>query len=145
VFNSRYQVLAKLKFGTASTTWLCRDLGGNRLLALKVGISGKHSEPGNESAVSDCLKSTDTAGHPGKNVLRLVLDHFQLAGPHGTHHFLLFEPLGISLTEYRNRFPRNPLPENLLQHLLRLVLVGLDFLHQAGVVHTGELTSKSPS
>jgi hypothetical protein len=26
VFNSRYQVLAKLGFGTASTVWLCRDL-----------------------------------------------------------------------------------------------------------------------
>jgi hypothetical protein len=26
VFNSRYQVVAKLGFGTASTIWLCRDL-----------------------------------------------------------------------------------------------------------------------
>lgn len=26
VFKSRYQVVAKLGFGTASTVWLCRDL-----------------------------------------------------------------------------------------------------------------------
>lgn len=26
VFKSRYQALAKLGFGTASTAWLCRDL-----------------------------------------------------------------------------------------------------------------------
>jgi hypothetical protein len=26
VFKSRYQVVAKLRFGTASTVWLCRDL-----------------------------------------------------------------------------------------------------------------------
>lgn len=26
VFKSRYQVVAKLGFGTASTIWLCRDL-----------------------------------------------------------------------------------------------------------------------
>jgi hypothetical protein len=26
VFNSQYQVVAKLGFGTASTIWLCRDL-----------------------------------------------------------------------------------------------------------------------
>lgn len=26
VFNSKYQVVAKLGFGTASTVWLCRDL-----------------------------------------------------------------------------------------------------------------------
>lgn len=36
VFNSRYQVVAKLGFGTASTIWLCRDLEENRLLTLKV-------------------------------------------------------------------------------------------------------------
>lgn len=141
VLNSRYQVVAKLGFGTASTIWLCRDLDENRLLTLKVCIVEKHSEPDNESAISDYLKSIDAAGHPGRDLLRLVLDQFQVAGPRGTHHCLLFDPLGISLTEYRNRFPRKRLPENLLQHILRLVLVGLDFLHQAGVVHTGESTS----
>ena len=26
VYNDRYQVLAKLGFGTSSTVWLCRDL-----------------------------------------------------------------------------------------------------------------------
>lgn len=26
IFESRYQVVAKLGFGTASTVWLCRDL-----------------------------------------------------------------------------------------------------------------------
>lgn len=26
VFNSRYQTLAKLGFGTSSTVWLCRDI-----------------------------------------------------------------------------------------------------------------------
>ncbi|KAL5114743.1 hypothetical protein ACEQ8H_007360 [Pleosporales sp. CAS-2024a] len=26
VFKSRYQIVAKLGFGTASTIWLCRDL-----------------------------------------------------------------------------------------------------------------------
>ena len=26
IFNERYQVLAKLGFGTTSTVWLCRDL-----------------------------------------------------------------------------------------------------------------------
>ena len=142
VFNSRYQVVAKLGFGTSSTIWLCRDLEKSRLLTLKVCIVGKHSGPDNEAAISDYLTPIDAAGHPGKDLLRLVLDHFQVAGPGGTHHCLLFEPLGISLTEYRNRFPRKRLPENLLQHVLRLILVGLDFLHQAGVVHTGESTSR---
>ncbi|EXJ86262.1 hypothetical protein A1O1_06632 [Capronia coronata CBS 617.96] len=36
VFQSGYQVVAKLGFGTASTVWLCRDLRENALLTLKV-------------------------------------------------------------------------------------------------------------
>ena len=31
VFNLKYQVVAKLGFGTASTVWLCRDLQLSKL------------------------------------------------------------------------------------------------------------------
>ena len=57
VFNDRYQALAKLGFGTASTIWLCRDLEENRLLTLKVCIMAKHSELDRESIVSEYLKA----------------------------------------------------------------------------------------
>ena len=138
VFESRYQVVAKLGFGTASTIWLCRDLDEDRLLTLKVCIATQDSaKVDNEVAVSNHLRSIDAAGHPGKQLLRLALDCFQITGPHGTHQCLLFSPLGISFTKFRNLLPENGLNEVLLQQTLQLVLLGLDFLHQAGVVHTG--------
>jgi hypothetical protein len=86
--------------------------------------------------VSRHLKSID-AEHPGKDLLRLVLDDFQITGPHRVHQCLLFAPLGLSYTDFRNLFPEKGLNKELLQQTLQLVLLGLDFLHQAGVVHTG--------
>ncbi|OTA35273.1 hypothetical protein BTJ68_04312 [Hortaea werneckii EXF-2000] len=40
VFKSRYQVLAKLGYGTASTVWLCRDLQ----LSTSTVLAGLHSD-----------------------------------------------------------------------------------------------------
>ncbi|AEO69494.1 uncharacterized protein THITE_2146465 [Thermothielavioides terrestris NRRL 8126] len=134
IFKSRYQVVAKLGFGTYSTIWLCRDIEKNCFLTLKICISGQ--EGNNEVAVSRYLESIDAAGHPGKQLLRLVLDEFQIEGPQGTHQCLLFAPLGMSFTKFRNLFPDRGLDKVLLQQTLQLVLLGLDFLHQAGVVHT---------
>ncbi|KAF2453036.1 protein kinase, partial [Lineolata rhizophorae] len=136
VFKSRYQVVAKLGFSTASTIWLCRDLEANNLLTLKVCITGKSApKVDNEVAISRYLRSID-AEHPGKDLLRLALDDFQITGSHGVHQCLLFTPLGLSYTDFRNLFPEKWLNKELLQQTLLLVLLGLDFLHQADVVHT---------
>ncbi|KAI0136392.1 kinase-like domain-containing protein [Xylariales sp. AK1849] len=136
VFKSRYQVVAKLGFGTASTIWLCRDLEERSLLTFKICTKSQDAtKVNNEVAISQHLKTID-AEHPGKQLLRLVFDDFQITGPHGTHQCLLFDPLDISFTKFRNLFPEKGLNKELLQQTLQLVLLGLDFLHQAGVVHT---------
>ncbi|MCJ1255267.1 hypothetical protein MMC24_003083 [Lignoscripta atroalba] len=134
VFESRYQVVAKLGFGTTSTVWLCRDLMENVLLTLKVCIAGE--DVTNEVAISRHIRSIE-AEHPGKERLRVVLDDFQINGPHESHRCLLFTPLGLTYTDFRNLFPEMVLNKDLLQQSLLMVLLGLDFLHQVGVVHTG--------
>lgn len=166
VFDSRYQVVAKLGFGTASTVWFCRDLRyvlkivlhplrlpwavldsillmgrgsplsrGNVLLTLKVCITGEDAT--DELAISRHIVSIEDAGHPGKARLRVVLHDFQIKGPHGSHRCLLFAPLGLTFTDLRNMFPEKAFGKDLLQKSLILILRGLDFLHQVGVVHTG--------
>ena len=67
----------------------------------------------------------------------MVLDEFDVTGPNGVHQCLTFSPLGLTYTKFRNMFPDKALPKLLLQQTLLMVLMGLDFLHQAGVVHTG--------
>lgn len=89
-----------------------------------------------ELSVSRYLKSIREE-HPGKDLLRVTVDDFQLHGLSRNHQCLLFTPLGLTFTRLRDRFPQKSLPKQLVQHSLQILLVGLDFLHQAGVVHTG--------
>ncbi|KAL2443830.1 hypothetical protein ABEF95_013480 [Exophiala dermatitidis] len=89
----------------------------------------------NELAVSDLIKSTD-GDHPGKARLRVVLNDFQIQGPHGIHRCLLYTPLGLTETDFRNLLPEKVFSKELLQQSLLLILGGLDFLHRIGVVHT---------
>ncbi|KXX77730.1 Serine/threonine-protein kinase SRPK [Madurella mycetomatis] len=133
VFEARYQAVAKLGFGTESTVWLCRDLKEGTLLALKVCVVDE--DVPKEVVISNHIKSIH-AEHPGKERLRLVCDNFQIRGPLGCHQCLLFTPLGLTYTAFRSLFPENGFNVDILQQSLLLVLLGLDFLHQAGVVHT---------
>ncbi|KAK2029527.1 protein kinase [Colletotrichum zoysiae] len=134
IFESRYQVVAKLGYGAGSTVWLCQDLSNkNKLLTLKVCVTG--DDASNEVAVSNHIKSID-AEHPGKARLRTVLERFQIQRSSGHHQCLLFSPLGMTYTEFRNHFPAHSISTDLLQQSLLMILLGLDFLHQAGVVHT---------
>lgn len=107
----------------------------NVLLTLKICIIGEDAR--NELEVSRHVSSIEAEHHPGKAGLRLVLRNFQITGPHGTHQCLLFTPLGLTYTEFRTLFREKGLDKDLLQQSLLLVLLGLDFLHQVGVVHTG--------
>jgi hypothetical protein len=99
-------------------------------------VERESTEEHNEVIVSKHLKPIE-AEHPGKELVRLVQDHFKIDGPHGTHQCLLFQPLGMSLTDFRNLLPQKAFDKRLLQQSLQLILLGLDFMHQAGVVHTG--------
>lgn len=108
----------------------------NRLLTLKVCTAQDTAEANKELEISHHLRSVD-GDHPGRALLRVVEDDFQLSGPHGTHQCLLFQPLGLTFTKFRNMFPDKALSKVLLQQTLQLLLLGLDFLHQAKVVHTG--------
>ena len=101
---------------------------------LKVCTTGDDSS--NEVTVSGLVRSID-AEHPGKARLRVALDTFQIKGPYGSHQCLLFAPLGLTYTKFRTLFPNNALNKDLLQQSLLMILLGLDFLHQAGIIHTG--------
>ncbi|THX66867.1 protein kinase [Aureobasidium pullulans] len=133
-FVPRYQVLAKLGFGTSSTVWLCRDLERETLIALKFCILGE--DISQEVTISNHIRSID-AHHPGKERLRVTSDDFRVTGLHGVHQCLVFSVLGMTLAHLRDLFEEKALEKTLLQKCLYAVVLGLDFLHQAGVVHTG--------
>ena len=135
VFQSRYQVLLKLGYGSVSTAWLCRDLRASRYVTLKVYVTG-HRQARNEHRVLEHIKSIATA-HGGRDLLRLDLDRFTVEGKGGTHQCLVHKPLAKSLYEIR-RLCDGPMPMELVKPTLQMVLLAIDFLHrEAGVIHTG--------
>lgn len=105
------------------------------MLALKVCIIGEDKTQ--EVAISHHLKHID-ADHPGQSYLRVALDDFHIKGPYGNHQCLVFPALGMSLTSLRDLFDEGALDKTLLQRFLLVIVTALDFMHQAGIVHTGE-------
>ncbi|KAE8318190.1 kinase-like domain-containing protein [Aspergillus transmontanensis] len=132
VIASRYQVVSKLGYGTSSTVWLCRDLQSNGFVTLKVCARGQR--PKHEISVSKHLENSNS--HPGKSLVRLVLDSFEITGPYGKHVCLTYQPLGMSFTEFRNSLPNNKFSKDLTQRSTQLVLIALAFLHDNHVIHT---------
>ncbi|RAL00093.1 kinase domain-containing protein [Aspergillus ibericus CBS 121593] len=132
VFVSRYQVVSKLGYGTSSTVWLCRDLQEQRYHTLKVCARGQSSD--REITISEHLEqSSETTG---KNMLRLVLDSFEVAGPHGTHTCLVYHPHGMSFAEFQDLLPDKKFPKDLVQRSIQLTLIALACMHESNVVHT---------
>jgi hypothetical protein len=56
----------------------------------------------------------------------------------------VFELLGVTYDHIKNDLPWKVFSKNMLQEGLHMILFGVDLLHQAGVVHTGN-NSPSPS
>lgn len=76
--------------------------------------------------------------HTGTPFVRMILDSLNIVGPTGNQHqCLLYQPLGMSYTQFLDMFPDKQMPEALLQRSMQLMLLGLDYLHKAKVVHTG--------
>ncbi|EER39562.1 protein kinase [Histoplasma capsulatum var. duboisii H88] len=138
VFESRYQVVSKLGFGTSSTVWLCRDLKEHRYLALKVCIrkEGTEQHQHHEITVSQHLHDFRLESRGGEELVRRVLDSFEITGPNGVHQCLVYKPLGMSFTDFLKLFPDKMFPKDLVQRSIQFLLFAVDFLHKCEVVHT---------
>lgn len=103
--------------------------------ALKVYISG-HRQSQNELKALTYLKTIRTS-HPGSQLIRTMLDAFEVAGEDGPHQCLIYEPLGLTLSDLRRLCDGN-IPKEMLKGITNYLLLALDFLHsEAQVVHTG--------
>lgn len=91
-----------------------------------------------ETTINEHLKNHPIE-HPGKNRVRSILDSFEVAGPNGNHKCILYQPLGMSFTEFLRLLPQNKFPKELAQKSVQLILIALDYLHRCDIVHTGKL------
>ncbi|KAL2167291.1 hypothetical protein VTG60DRAFT_1450 [Thermothelomyces hinnuleus] len=109
VIGGHYQVVAKLGYGTTSTVWLGRDL-------------------------SQCHTNLDD--YPGRQHVRELHDSFTLTSQHGDREVFVMTPLGMSLRTLEEIQSKRVFQKVLVTSSLDQVLVGLDYLHSAKVVHT---------
>ncbi|KAE8349939.1 kinase domain protein [Aspergillus coremiiformis] len=143
VLNERYQITAKLGWGTSSTVWLARDLHQwrwrpTRYVAVKIKANNYATT---EDAERD-LRLTEhisraNPGHLGHNFVSTLLDSFNLSGPDGTHVCMVFRPLCEPLWMLQRRFQGNVLPLDVVKPVTKMILEGLRYLHvQCHIIHT---------
>jgi hypothetical protein len=69
----------------------------------------------------------------------MLLDSFEITGPHGRHHCLVHELLGMSLYDLEMRARNRAFNKDVLRTSTAQLLAALDFLHtQACIIHTGK-------
>lgn len=79
-----------------------------------------------------------TLDHPGREYIRCLKDQFKLRSRHGEHDVFVMTPLGMSLRTFQEIQKDGIFQEELVVAALNQVLVGLNFLHEAEVIHTGK-------
>lgn len=80
----------------------------------------------------------DLREEPGGEHVRQMKDVFQLKGPNGIHDVLIMKPLGMSLRTFQEMQTENVFKRDFVSAALGQVLLGLHFIHEANVVHTGK-------
>ena len=120
-------------------TYTYRD---ERYVVLKIGCADQSRSE--EVTISRYLASMQL-DHGGRSHVRTVLRDFVHRGVNGHHSVLVFEPLGRSFADIivnherpnpESRFQNSkPWPLAFTRQIVKQLLMGLDFLHSAKVMH----------
>jgi serine/threonine-protein kinase SRPK3 len=81
-----------------------------------------------------------TEEHPGREYVRQLKDSFTLKSHNGEHDVFVMKPLGMSLKTLQEMQKGGTFQQILVVSALNQVLLGLNFLHEADVIHTGNYT-----
>ncbi|OBT88976.1 CMGC/SRPK protein kinase [Pseudogymnoascus sp. 03VT05] len=135
LFHHRYRTCVKLGYGGYSTVWLCLDETDNSYKTLKVGTRRNSNYMTKEVQALEYLAGRNSV-HDGRPWLREACDTFQIDVQDGSHTCLVYEPLGISLLERIDLQPGKKLELPLVKVATYCLLLGIDYLHSFGVIHT---------
>jgi len=80
-----------------------------------------------------------TREHSGREHVRQLQDTFSLNGRSGNKHdVFVMKPLGMSLRTLQKMQQNHIFQSGLVADALDQILTGLNFLHEANVIHTGQ-------
>lgn len=136
--DGRYCVVHKLGFGSYSTVWLAKDRHSNKYVALKI-IIADNSASSNENRILRLLEQyrKSYSGVHGEEYVPKLLDEFTIDGPNGRHACLVSEPAGCSVAESKEAGLHWRFPLHIARAIAARVIIGLSFIHSAGIVHGG--------
>ena len=108
-------------------------------MALKIAVSDCNDKDAVRHELNISRRLDTNASHPGFPFVRTVCDNFELTGSDGTHLCLVYEPMRESLWIFQKRFRDGKLPPAVLKVYVKVLLLGLDYLHSVcHIIHTGE-------
>lgn len=134
-FNDRYEVVHKLGYGSYSTVWLAKDHLEAKYVAMKILIAAT-SKDCSESKILRILNS-GKPDHPGRAYVSSLLNEFIVNGPNGRHLCIVSEAAGCSLAQSKEASMSWKFPANAARAIAAQLLLGLDYIHSCGVVHSG--------
>ena len=103
-------------------------------------MSNVLNEFNSELMVLRHLKNTERGDHPGyKHVLRM-LDEFYVNGPNGRHMCIVSDVLGPNASDVADAYTNHRPSGQVARSISRQLLLAVDYLHQAGVVHGGKIS-----
>lgn len=135
----RYKVLHKLGHSDRCTAWLCRDslAGPLRYVAIKIMKASIQEEDLIQYNFDSEVLDLDA---PGAEYLEVPLSKFTLEGPNGTHHCMIFQIYGHSIspaiwTEWSEA--RDQEAPSVINKMADNAAQALAFLHNNGICHGG--------
>jgi serine/threonine-protein kinase SRPK3 len=114
------------------------------MLKIFVQASSMGQQVDNELNMYKYMEQCPTA-HPGRDVIRTLLDTFYIDGPQDKYRCLVHHPLWESVLAFLRRNPVERLPSPVIAVVLHRLFLAMDFLHtECHIAHTGLWPRLSP-
>ncbi|KAM5353882.1 hypothetical protein ACJ41O_000532 [Fusarium nematophilum] len=132
--NGRYLILNKLGHGGYSTVWLSWDILKQKYAALKI-VLADFGEDLSEVEILHRLTTGTRRNHPGRSLIRHVIDSFHFDGPNGRHTCLVNDPAMMSLCLAKDTSFSRLFQLPTARAIAAQVVQAVAYLHEGGVVH----------
>lgn len=132
--TDRYKVVHKLGYGAFSTIWLARDKDRDSYVAIKVSTA---NAPSREAEILHALAdSSEFKCAPGRDMVPVVPDRFELQGPNGCHRCYVTSPAqsSVAAAKFCDLFTVET-----ARVLATQLVSAVAYIHSRGVVHGGRL------
>ena len=136
--HARYRVLYKLGHGTYSTTWLARDECSRKFVAVKVGTAESNPREANILSALATTPNPKSIGSPGRAMIPLVLDGFNILGRNGIYPCYVTAPARASLSDVQEASSNGMFQLDVARSLVAQLTLAVVFTHSQGFVHGGE-------